>query len=672
MTHFKTFPLTAVVGQDAMKLALVLNAINPKIGGVLIKGTKGTAKSTAVRALADLLPEQRVIKNCPFNCNPDNPKEACHSCQHRIEANEIGPDDVELKKMRVINLPINATEDRVVGTIDIKQALAHGLKALEPGILAEANRNILYIDEVNLLADNVADVLLDSAAMGINIIEREGISLHHPASFILIGTMNPEEGNIRPQLLDRFGLGVDAETITDVDQRVLIVKRAEAYHADPAAFHYQFETQQRELASKIITARARLPSVRISDMLLKDIARICVGLGADGHRADITINITAKAIAAFEGRDEVLIDDVRTAAKLALNHRMHRRPFEEKTLDESKIDDILAGEHHQKGDAPPEMNDANDQDERSNLDARPPVPDTRIMNTREETFDIGARVDASRLVGERKVRESLNASGKVVLHPTSDARGKYVSAAKHHGLNIPVSSDVAVVPTINNASLDKENRTEIRGENQIVIKDEHIHVKRRMGKSSFLVIFCVDASGSMGVQARMEAAKGVILSMLHESYIRRDKVSLVVFRQETAEVVLPPTRSVDLALKSLKEIPTGGTTPLLAGLGKALEIANEERVRQTGYIPLIILISDARGNVYHEDPIEDLLKMGEEIARQSVETILIDTEVVDVNIGLARRLAVAAGASYHRLDRMSVDALQDVLRAEGIAGDEGA
>lgn len=269
MTHYKPYPFTAIVGQDLMKLALILNAINPKIGGVLIKGTKGTAKSTAVRALADLLPEIKVFKNCPFNCNPNNLKESCHSCQDRIIAGDIKDEDIILKKMNVVNLPINSTEDRVVGTIDIKEALEKGIKALEPGILAEANRNILYIDEVNLLADNVADILLDSAAMGINIIEREGISFHHPSNFILIGTMNPEEGNLRPQLLDRFGLSVDIERIENIDQRVLIMKYVEEYNEDPEEFYKKFETNKNELRNKITQARKILKSVRISEENLK-------------------------------------------------------------------------------------------------------------------------------------------------------------------------------------------------------------------------------------------------------------------------------------------------------------------------------------------------------------------------------------------------------------------
>jgi len=341
MTHFRTYPFTAIVGQDLMKLALILNAINPRIGGVLIKGTKGTAKSTAVRSLADLLPEIKVIKDCPFNCNPKALKESCHSCQNKIKNGNLKEEDIEYHKMRVINLPINATEDRVIGSINIKKALEEGLKALEPGILAEANRNILYIDEVNLLADNVADVLLDSAAMGINIIEREGISLHHPSNFILVGTMNPEEGNLRPQLLDRFGLSIEVEPINDIKRRVLIIKYAEEFQDDPHKFYKKFEKEQNELKNKIIKARKISNSVQISDNYLEKIAQICVAFQTDGHRADITINRTAKTIAAFYERTNVIEEDIKKASKLALKHRLRRLPFEDQTLDEEKLKELF-------------------------------------------------------------------------------------------------------------------------------------------------------------------------------------------------------------------------------------------------------------------------------------------------------------------------------------------
>jgi len=594
MTHFKTYPFTAIVGQDLMKLALILNAINPKIGGLLIKGTKGTAKSTAVRALADLLPEIDIIKDCPFNCNPHNLKESCHECQHKIIDNKLKDVDIQSQKMRVINLPINATEDRVVGTIDIKKALEEGLKALEPGILAEANRNILYIDEVNLLADNVADVLLDSAAMGINIIEREGISIHHPSNFILVGTMNPEEGNLRPQLLDRFGLSVEAKPILDINKRVKIIKYVEDYHIDPHKFHDNFETKQKELREKIVKARKILDKVKISDDQLENIAKISIKLKIESHRADITINLTAKTIAAFHGRTNVLDEDIKIAAKLSLAHRLRKLPFEEQSIDEEDIEKLFEEQDKQ------EMQNLN-KNEHEHLNNK------EILNLKEEVFGIDTKISTDSLLEKKRFLKDMNVSGQRILHPTRDKRGKYVGGQKPKNFDFKSSSDIAVLETINKAVLEPDNKTALSNGEKLEIKNEHIHFKKRIGKSSYLFIFCVDASGSMGVSERMKAVKGVIFSILQSNYVYRDKVSLVVFRKENAEVILPPTRSTDLAYKLLKEIPTGGTTPLIKGLLQSLDIALEEKRKKTGYIPLIILISDARGNVFYKDAIDDIL-----------------------------------------------------------------
>ncbi|MFX1398451.1 MAG: magnesium chelatase subunit D family protein [Promethearchaeota archaeon] len=657
MTHYKTYPFTAIVGQEMLKMSLILNAINPKIGGVLIKGTKGTAKSTAVRSLADLLPKIKVIKNCVFNCNPEDDKEACHSCLEKKSKGFLKKEDIEYKKMRVINLPINATEDRIIGSIDIQKALVNGLKSLEPGILAEANRNILYIDEVNLLSDNLGDVLLDSAAMGVNIIEREGISLHHPSNFILVGTMNPEEGNLRPQLLDRFGLCVEVSRIEDLDQRVDIMKYTEEHHENPHEFYEKFAENQKNLRNKIINARELLKSVQISDEYLKKIAQICLKFQTDGHRADITINRTAKTLSAYNGRTNVIEDDIKMAAKLALNHRLRRLPFEDQCLDEQEIENLFE-------DNKEELNNNSEE----NLDKD--VDGTKKLNTREEIFDIDEKVKFGQILKEKKVREVINTSGQRILHPTNSPRGKYIGGQKPRNYRIPLSSDISINETLNEASLAPENRSLHEKEAKIIVKEEHIRIKKRMGKSSFLIIFCVDASGSMGAGDRMKAIKAIVFSILQENYIHRDKVSLVIFRKDKAEVVLPPTRSTDLAHKLLKEIPTGGTTPLLAGLSKAMDIALEEIRKKTGYIPLIILISDARENVYNQDPVEEVLKIGEMIAKYNLNLIVIDTENLDVRLRLCKKLARAANAEYHHIDKLNENVLHKILTIEGIIENE--
>lgn len=345
MHHLKrrTLPFTSIIGQEGMKEALILNAINPRIGGVLIRGDKGTAKSTAVRALADLLEDIPVVEGCPFNCNPNNVEEMCDLCQEKNAQEGL---KTTIRRTPVVDLPLGATEDRVVGSLDVERAIKDGIKALEPGILAAANRGILYIDEVNLLDDHVADVLLDAAAMGVNVVEREGVSVAHPAKFILVGTMNPEEGELRPQLLDRFGLQVNVESIDDVDLRVNIVKAAEALEKNPMEFIKQAQPELGALRERISAAKKLLGSISLSDELIRESALVCVDLGVKTHRAEIVIARTAKTIAAFEGRTEVGQEDIKRAMRLALPHRMRSRPFEPPTLNEERLLQSLA--EHQK------------------------------------------------------------------------------------------------------------------------------------------------------------------------------------------------------------------------------------------------------------------------------------------------------------------------------------
>ncbi|MGB9792860.1 MAG: ATP-binding protein, partial [Thermacetogeniaceae bacterium] len=336
-----TYPFTAIVGQEEMKLALLLNAVNPKLGGVLIRGEKGTAKSTAVRALADLLPEIQVVADCRFGCDPDDITTMCSSCRERLERGEALPR--AWRKMRVVDLPVSATEDRVVGTLDLEEAIKKGEKRFEPGVLAEANRGILYVDEVNLLDDHIVDVLLDSAAMGVNTVEREGVSFTHPANFILVGTMNPEEGELRPQLLDRFGLCVQIEGIHDPVQRVEVIRRRVAFEEDPAGFCAAWEGEQEKLRQQILEAKKLLKRVQVPEEMLYLIARTAIEMGVDGHRADIIMLKAAKTMAALQGREEVTEEDIRSTADLALRHRMRRKPFQEMELDRQKLEELLAG-----------------------------------------------------------------------------------------------------------------------------------------------------------------------------------------------------------------------------------------------------------------------------------------------------------------------------------------
>ncbi len=333
------YPFTAIVGQETMKEALILNVISPEIGGVLIRGEKGTAKSTAVRALAELLPAREVIHGCPFGCSPDHPEQLCTFCREKLEnKEELIPITLP---MNVVELPLSATEDRVAGTLDLEHALTKGKKRFEPGILGKANGNILYVDEVNLLEDHLVDLLLDAAAMGVNFVEREGVSFSHPSRFVLVGTMNPEEGDLRPQLLDRFGLAVDVEGEKDVSRRKQIIKSRLAFEHDPENFIEQYRDEQNKLSERIAAARELVSSIQPDDATLERAVETSLHLGVDGHRADLTLVKASIAAAAFEGKDSVSKEHMIRAARLTLPHRMRRRPFEEGYLDMKELEDWM-------------------------------------------------------------------------------------------------------------------------------------------------------------------------------------------------------------------------------------------------------------------------------------------------------------------------------------------
>ncbi len=320
------YPFTAIVGQERMRRALILNAVDTRVGGVLIRGERGTAKSTAARGLAALLPKVKVVQDCRFGCDPESPNTWCTECKERAASTKLEL-PFHMHPTPFVNLPVSATEDRVVGTLDIEQAIQKGERHFEPGVLASANRGMLYIDEVNLLDDHVVDVLLDSAAMGMNIVEREGISFSHPARFILVGTMNPEEGDLRPQLLDRFAFSVDITGIRDARERVQIMERNIAFEADPDAFRKSFLTSEEELSRQIEQARKLVSQVKYSKRDLLSIAALTASLNVDGHRADLVILKAARAQAAFEGRTSITDHDIALAAELALPHRIKRGPF---------------------------------------------------------------------------------------------------------------------------------------------------------------------------------------------------------------------------------------------------------------------------------------------------------------------------------------------------------
>lgn len=679
MTHHirrEILPFTAIVGQEKMKKSLILNAVNPRIGGVLIRGEKGTAKSTAVRALAELLPEIEMVNGCPFNCNPYDEGEMCDLCYSKKTNGENLK--VAKRRMWVVDLPLGATEDRVVGSIDVEKAIKEGIKALEPGILAAANRGILYIDEVNLLDDHVADVILDSAAMSINVVEREGVSVSHPSKFILVGTMNPEEGELRPQLLDRFGLQASVESIDDADKRVEIVKLVGSFERDPEEFRARFEGNQKELREKIVQAKQIVNEVEISDDLLRITADTCIKLGVRTHRAEIVIDRTAKTIAALDGRKKVTFEDIKEAMELALPHRMRRKPFEPPSLDTEKLDDMMSNkkkQHEEEEEKREKKGDSEHQHKNEQLDKNPKSEDDNegIKEPQKESvFNIGDSID-TRAVRQKQKKDKTyrrKISGRRI--PTLSLRnnGKYV----RHGFPKGEIKDVALDATIRaSAPYQKERELDTDSDLAVVIKTQDIREKIRVGKVSTATMFVVDASGSMGAMRRMESAKGAVLSLLLDSYQQRDKVGMVAFRGNQADTLLPLCSSMDLAYKRLKELPTGGRTPLAAGLERGLNLLLNEKQKDEGVIPVLLLISDGRANVSSgsgkKEIEKELLALAEQARAKGINMIVIDTEVVSksfiqMQLGYCREIAASSGGKYYPIADLTSQTVEDIVIQE--------
>jgi len=681
-------PFTAIVGQEKMKKALVLNAINPRIGGVLIRGEKGTAKSTAVRALAEILPEIEIVNGCPFNCNPNDESEMCDICYERFGNGEKL--ESVTRRTRVIDLPLGCTEDRVVGTLNIEKAIKEGIRALDPGILAAANRGILYIDEVNLLDDHVADVLLDAAAMGANIVEREGVSVGHPARFILVGTMNPEEGELRPQLLDRFGLQANVESLPDVDARVEIVKVAESFEIDPAGCREEFKGQQMELGRKIVSAKSLLPEVTISDDLLRTTAEMCIELGVRTHRAEIVVTRTAKTIAAFDDRTEVTLDDIKEAMELALPHRMRRKPFEPPELDTEKLDEMMDEKERKKDERKQEQDkeDEEPQERREQPEHKheheheqteqsepqdPPDEDNDGEQAQqpESVFAIGDPIDVGR-VRPKERRDRIHrskTSGRRIPTLARFNRGRYAS----HTMPPGRPSDIAIDATIRAAAPYQRDRgAGMTDRNAVIIESGDIREKIRVGKVSTATLFVVDASGSMGASNRMESAKGAVMSLLMDSYQQRDRIGMVAFKGDSADVLLPLCSSVDLAFERLSELPTGGKTPLGAGLNTGLNLLLGEKRRNDETIPIMVLISDGRANVSvgeNGSIKEELLLIAEEARYAGIHVVILDTETVGssfvkMQLGYCRTIAEHAGGRYFSVDRLSSGEVHDIVAHE--------
>ncbi|MCW3998673.1 MAG: putative cobaltochelatase [Candidatus Bathyarchaeota archaeon] len=662
--HNKTvYPFTAIVGQEKMKTALILNVINPKIGGVLLRGEKGTGKSLTVRALAQLLPQADVVADCVFHCDPTRPKDMCDACSDKAAQGEKLP--TAKRPVSVVELPVGATEDRLVGTIDIEKAIKTGQKRFEPGILAQANRNILYIDEVNLLDDHLVDVLLDAAAMGVNFVEREGISFHHPAQFVLVGTMNPEEGELRPQLLDRFALSVEIKGIPYREARAEIVRRRIAFENDPQGFNDAQSSSQEALRQKILSAAQLLPKVQLGEEMLDLITQICVDFAVDGHRADITMYKTACTLAAFKGRTMVAEEDITEAAELVLPHRHRRQPFEEPKLEEQQIQESLQKWNQNKQQPQQQTSPQNPPPQDSQNDS-PPETSEQEDSGREQIFEADAPYAVKALSTPVLDEFERSGSGRRSKSLTSKKSGRYVASAVPKGK----VADLAFDATFRAAAPFQLQRKREFGEcGGLLIERSDLREKVRECKVGNLIMFVVDASGSMAAEERMTATKGAVLSLLLDAYQRRDRVGMVVFRRDTAELVLPPTNSVELAQRFLTGLPTGGRTPMAHGLSLGLDAIQDYMRRDKEAIPLLALVSDGRSNVALNggDPVAEAKMIAREIATRGVKALAIDTERGFLTFGLVKQICDEMNGRYLRLEELSASPIVSAVR-EGLHG----
>ncbi len=641
-----------------MKLALLLNVVDPLIGGVLIMGHRGTAKSTAVRALSDLLPQIAVVEGCPYNCDPENP---CEQCSERESfTNKLVP-------VPVVELPLGATEDRVCGTIDIERALSAGRKAFDPGLLARANRGFLYIDEVNLLEDHLVDLLLDVAVTGRNKVEREGVSVEHPASFVLIGSGNPEEGELRPQLLDRFGLHAEVRTENYLKNRIDIVERRERYDREREAFCESFADDQAVLRKRITRARANLGKIPVERPVLEKIAQLCADLKVDGHRGELTIMRAARALAAFEGRRAVTDEHVKRVSAMSLRHRLRRDALEE-TATSDQIEQAMDGVFPQMAPAQPSRGDTADgdgakQERRGKTNNSGPRKSSLTGGARTNTADAPSPPAVEKKSGEVRLDEHLRSTERAektrsqsrratgAKAALDQQRGRYTRAVsfKSAGARIAVDATLRAL-----AGLDPVKR----GTALAPVSPRALRYKLLKHKQGTLFVFAIDASGSMAAN-RIARAKSTILKLLRKSYLNRDSVAIVSFHGTTANVDLPPSRSILRARRVLDSLRMGGSTPLGAGLVETIELI--ELVGKKFGETVVLLFTDGRSNVplrrnglnvraFRQLKIEaELRELTVALKRTRARVVVVDTQKEFESSEETRRLAQILHARFVKL-----------------------
>jgi magnesium chelatase subunit D len=615
------YPFSAVVGHDRLRLALVLCAVRPDIGGVLIRGEKGTAKSTAVRGLAGVL---------------------------SAASNGDGG--------QLVELPIGATEDRVVGSLDLQKVLRDGEHAFSPGLLARAHRGVLYVDEVNLLHDHLVDVLLDAAAMGRVHIERDGVSHSHDARFVLIGTMNPEEGELRPQLLDRFGLTVDVAASRDVDVRTEVIRARLAYEADPVAFAGRYADADAELAARIAAARAALPDVVLPDKELRRIAALCAAFDVDGMRADLVVARTAVAHAAWQGESTVGEDDIRVAAELALPHRRRRDPFDDPGLDPDRLDEAM----EQAGDSAEQAQEP---------ELEPDPPGGGMSDPQDSGTDQAPQQNSSGSSTRQSAAPSATFKTRALVVPGvgEGAPGRRSRARNRTGTVISATSEPDAGHGMHVFATLLAAATRQTGPGAVRPVPDDVRRAVREGREGNLVIFVVDASGSMAARDRMSAVSGATLSLLRDAYQRRDKVAVITFRKQDAQVLLPPTSSVHIAGRRLARFDTGGRTPLAQGILAARDMVVRERTRDRARRSLVVILTDGRATG-GPDPLGRTRSAAARLVAEGTAAIVVDCETSYIRLGLAEDLARQLGAPAVRLDGLRSDNLTALVKAQADRG----
>ena len=662
------YPFAGIVGMADLKLALLLNAVSPAIGGVLVRGEKGTAKSTMVRGLAALLPPVPVVPGCPYSCDPAAPDPACPAGPHGAAAPELRP-------VTLAELPVGATEDRLTGSLDIERVLTAGTTAFQPGLLAAAHRGVLYVDEVNLLHDHLVDLLLDAAALGVNYVEREGVSVRHASRFLLVGTMNPEEGELRPQLLDRFGLTVQVTASQDGAERAEVVRRRLAFEADPAGFITRFSADTATLAAQVAAARDRLPGVDLPDAALRQICAVCGSFGVDGMRADLVTARTAIALAAWHGRDVVTEEDIRIAARLALPHRRRRDPFDAPGLDEQALDEALREASSEPDPGPEPSGPRSPEDPDGGPDGGPDdgpggpsgpggLPDSSTPHQTHQTQQPADTPPSAPVPPAAPFRARLltvPGVGEGAPGRRSAARGPF---GRTVGARLPQDRSFALhLPaTVRAAALRAPGAADA-----IPLRPTPADLREavREGREGNLVLFAVDASGSMAARQRMRAVKGAVLSLLLDAYQRRDKVGLVTFRGTGAELTLPPTSSVEAAARRLASLATGGRTPLAAGLARAARVLVAERLRDPCRRALLVVVTDGRATSGTDADLARAVALLTGPGLAGTASVVVDCEASVLRLGLAERLAVQLGATLLSMDELEAGVARQLSRGPG-------